>query len=72
MEGENLSNVEGVGVGGLEYPIDFGPSYRDYFGQDGDALIIFLGGGTKSRQQRDIEAAVSLWREYGRSKRQEG
>ena len=68
----NLSNAKGVGGGVLEYSIDFGPGYRIYFGRDGDALIMLLGGGTKARQQRDIEAAMALWREYRRSKRQEG
>ena len=64
MEMGNLSNAKGVGGGVLEFRIDFG--------QDGDALIILLGGGTKVRQQRDIAAAVAVWREYRRSKRQEG
>ena len=68
----NLSNAKGVGGGVLEYRIDFGPGYRIYFGQDGDALIILLGGGTKVRQQRDIEGAVALWREYRRRKRAGG
>ena len=72
MEMGNLSNAKGVGGGVLEYRIDFGPGYRIYFGRDGDALIILLGGGTKARQQRDIEAAVGSWRAYRRSKRQEG
>ena len=72
MEMGNLSNAKGVGGGVLEYRIDFGPGYRIYFGRDGEALIILLGGGTKARQQRDIEDAVALWREYRRSKRQEG
>ena len=72
MEMGNLSNANGVGGGVSEYRIDFGAGYRIYFGRDGDALIILLGGGTKARQQRDIEAAVALWREYRRSKRQEG
>ena len=72
MEMGNLSNAKSVGGGVLEYRIDFGPGYRIYFGRDGNALIILLGGGTKTRQQRDIEDAVALWREYRRSKRQEG
>ena len=72
MEMGNLSNAKGVGGGVLEYRIDFGPGYRIYFGRDGDVLIILLGGGTKARQQRDIEAAVALWREYRRDKRREG
>jgi len=41
----------------LEYRIDWGPGYRVYFGRDGETLVILLTGGTKRRQQRDIEAA---------------
>ncbi len=40
------------------------PVTRAYFGKDGDTLIILLGGGTKKRQRKDIEAAQDLWREY--------
>ncbi len=67
----NLSGAKGVGAGVSEYRIDFGPGYRVYFGKDGDTLIILLGGGTKKRQQKDIEAAQDLWREYKQRKRQE-
>ena len=49
--------------------MDFGPGYRIYFGHDGDAIIILLSGGTKRRQQRDIEAAQACWRDYKQSKR---
>lgn len=58
------SNVKGVGADVLEYKIDFGPGYRIYFGRDGQKLIILLAGGTKARQQRDIERAKALWRDY--------
>lgn len=71
MESGNLSNAKGVGRGVLEYRMDFGPGYRIYFGRDGDTLIILLGGGTKSRQNRDIQNAHALWQEYRRSKRRE-
>jgi putative addiction module killer protein len=57
MEQGNLSNTKGVGEGVLEYKIDFGPGYRVYFGRDGDTIVILLTGGTKKRQQRDIDAA---------------
>jgi putative addiction module killer protein len=50
----------------LEYRIDWGPGYRVYFGRDGDVLVILLTGGTKQRQQRDIEAAKSRWTDYKR------
>lgn len=60
----NTSNVKGVGKGVSELAIDFGPGYRVYFGQDGAELIILLGGGTKKRQQGDIERAQALWKQY--------
>lgn len=69
LEQGNLSNVKTVGEGVLEYRIDFGPGYRVYFGRDGEALVILLTGGTKKRQQRDIEAAHGFWREYKKGKR---
>ena len=69
MEQGNLSNVKTVGEGVLEYRIDFGPGYRVYFGRDGEALVILLTGGTKKRQQRDIEMAHDFWRDYKRRKR---
>ena len=71
MESGNLSNVRGIGSGALERRINVGPGYRVYFGRDGDTLIVLLGGGTKERQQRDIEDARDLWREYKRRKQQE-
>lgn len=60
----NFSNMEGVGGGVFEYRIDFGPGYRIYFGKDGEALVVLLGGSTKKRQQQAIEAAHVLWKEY--------
>ena len=69
MEQGNFSNAKGVGEGVLEYRIDFGPGYRVYFGRDGDSLVILLTGGTKKRQQRDIDTAHAYWRDYKQSKR---
>ena len=60
----NLSNAQGVGAGVFEYRIDFGPGYRVYFGKDGETLVILLGGGTKQRQQRDINVAQSRSIDY--------
>ena len=64
MEQGNLSNVKPVGQGVAEYRIDFGPGYRIYIGQDGDVLIILLGGGTKKGQNADIQQAQQCWRDY--------
>ena len=43
-----------------EYIIDWGPGYRIYLAKDGDTLIVLFGGGTKRRQQRDIDRAKEL------------
>ena len=72
IEQGNLSNVKSVGEGVLEYRIDFGPGYRIYFGRDSETIIILLTGGTKKRQQRDIDAVHAYWQEYKRSKRARG
>jgi putative addiction module killer protein len=69
LEQGNFSNVKSVGGGVLEYRIDFGPGYRVYFGRDGETLVILLTGGTKKRQQRDIDAAHAYWQDYKQSKR---
>ena len=66
----NLSNAKGVGGGIFEQRIAFGPGYRVYFGRDGDTLVILLAGGTKKRQQRDIDAAKARWADYRRRKRE--
>ena len=64
----NISNVKPIGEGAAELRIDRGPGYRIYFGWDGKVLVILLGGGTKRRQQNDIEAALRRWRDYKRRK----
>ena len=70
LEAGNFSTVKGVGAGVFELRLDFGPGYRVYFGRDGDQLVVLLGGGTKKRQQADIEAARALWQDYKRTKRE--
>jgi putative addiction module killer protein len=69
MEQGNFSNTKGVGSGVFEYRVDFGPIYRIYFGKDGDQLIILVGGGTKKKQQRDINLAAERWHDYKRRKK---
>ena len=64
LEGGNFSAVKGVGAGVFELRLDFGPGYRVYFGKDGDRIVILLGGGTKKRQQNDIDRSCALWRQY--------
>jgi putative addiction module killer protein len=49
-------------VGGevTELRIDTGPGYRVYCWRDGDVVVIALGGGDKSTQQRDITKAQAM------------
>jgi putative addiction module killer protein len=68
VEQGSFAAAKSVGAGVSELRLDFGPGYRVYFGRDGETLVILLGGGTKRRQQADIEAAQSLWQDYKRSK----
>ena len=63
--------LKGLGGGLSECRLHFGPGYRIYLGRDGDELVILLAGGTKARQQQDIEKARRLWREYRRRRREE-
>ncbi len=63
LELGNTSNIkwfEGIG----EYKINWGPGYRIYLAQDGKNLIVLFGGGTKKKQQADIERAKELFKEY--------
>lgn len=70
LEQGNFSKVKGVGSGVFEYCVDFGPGYRIYFGKDGEAFVVLLGGGTKKRQEEDIAIAISLWQDYKQRKRE--
>ena len=70
LETGNFSAAKGAGSGIFELRLDFGPGYRVFFGKDGEELVILLGGGTKKRQQADIDAAQSLWKEYKQRKEQ--
>lgn len=66
----NTANVRPIGEGAAELKINRGPGYRIYFGWDGKVLVILLGGGTKRRQQNDIDAALRRWRDYKKRKRE--
>src|SRR5262245_35067026 len=68
MDAGNVEDAKSVGVGVMERRIDWGPGYRLYFGRDGDRLVVLLAGGTKKRQQRDIEQAQARWVDYKRRK----
>lgn len=59
----NPGDVKPVGQGVSEMRIDYGPGYRVYFVQRGEALVILLCGGDKRDQSRDIARALELAKE---------
>jgi len=68
MEHGNFGDSKSVGGGVRELRIHYGPGYRVYYGQDGDRLIILLGGGSKKRQSQDIAQAIARWETYQEQK----
>ena len=59
-----LGDWKSIGKGVCELRIDYGPGYRVYYAQDGEALIILLSGGDKRSQAKDIERAHAYWKDY--------
>ncbi len=67
MQLGNLSNVAWFrGIG--EYKIDYGAGWRIYLAKDGIEIVVLLGGGSKKNQQKDIERAIDLWKQYKKIK----
>ena len=67
MEAGNFGAAKPLGNGVFELRMDFGPGYRVYYGREGKAVIILLGGGSKRRQDADVAAAIERWKRYRQS-----
>ena len=66
--GELVGDWKSVGGGVMELRVDVGPGYRVYVAIEGRRLLLLLAGGSKHRQQRDIEDARRIlddWRSNG-------
>ena len=71
LEAGSSSEVKPVGQGVSERRIHWGPGLRVYFGQDGQTILILLGGGTKATQSKDIKRAIACWTDYKQRQRQD-
>jgi putative addiction module killer protein len=58
--GQHRDLTDGVS----ELKIDVGPGYRVYYTQRGTRILLLLAGGDKSTQQKDIETANYLARNF--------
>lgn len=56
----NLGDVKPVGEGVWEMREFFVSGWRMYYIEQGDVIIVMLGGGDKSTQQSDITKAIAL------------
>jgi putative addiction module killer protein len=70
MELGNFGDHKSVGGGVWERRINFGKGYRIYYAEDGEDLILLFCGGTKSKQQSDIDEAKQYWKDYKNRKAQ--
>ena len=62
----NPGDVKPVGSGISEMRIDYGPGYRVYYAQRGQALILLLVGGDKRTQDSDIKRAIASAKDWKR------
>lgn len=60
----NLGDHESVGSGVMELRIHHGPGYRVYYAFSGDQIVLLLVGGDKRTQKKDIQTAISYWKDH--------
>ncbi|MGC1854927.1 MAG: hypothetical protein WA659_06105 [Candidatus Aquirickettsiella sp.] len=48
----------------FELRLTFGSGYRIYFYEEDSKIILFLSGGNKSTQKKDIKKVISYLNDY--------
>ena len=64
----NFGDAKPVGSGVFELRIDLGPGLRIYYAEHSRRVVLLLGGGDKRTQQRDINNAITWWKQWKTSK----
>jgi putative addiction module killer protein len=60
----NPGDVNAVGSGVSEMRIDYGPGYRVYYQQRGEAIALLLCAGDKRTQDSDIKQAIGIAKDW--------
>lgn len=63
MAAGNFGDCKPLQDGVWELRIDHGPGYRVYYAQAGKKVLLLLAGGDKSKQQSDINKAITYWKD---------
>jgi putative addiction module killer protein len=64
LEAGNFGDHKFCRDGIWELRVEVGAGYRVYYAQSGDAMLLLLCGGDKSKQDTDITRAVSYWQDW--------
>jgi putative addiction module killer protein len=69
MSAGNTSGLKPLSGGLAEWRIDWGPGLRIYVHQEGEQLIVLMGGSDKGDQSVEIVKAKALVKEYKKRKK---
>jgi putative addiction module killer protein len=69
MAAGNTAGLKSIGAGLAEWRIHWGPGIRIYVHQDGEELIVLMGGSVKGNQGTEIKEAARLVEEYRQRKK---
>lgn len=65
VEMGNFGHSKHLRNGVWELKIDFGPGYRVYFSKlKNDTLVLLLMGGSKKKQEQDIDKAIEFLADF--------
>ena len=64
LHGKLLGDYKSVGDGVIELRFHFGAGYRVYCHEEKGTLLLLLIGGDKSTQEKDIEKAKGIFKEW--------
>lgn len=64
IEQGNYGDYKHIQDGVYELRLFFGSGYRIYFGEVDGKIVVLLCAGDKGTQDKDIQTAISYWKEY--------